>query len=644
MNKYRLPLIFATCIVLESVQAGQKAPDSGKPGISAFDMVPLADGIAMAKLEDITAMLSATPAGMARARPAKAAANKPAAHDQRNIAFVDARQLDNQAVEKRARALFEQGTPVAVYTPPGTPAVQREKASRLFGVASAADLAVYIQAENGRVQAFSTSVGKNPHLSPLAVRLEHFRESVAKQLDVLAERAAREAARPAKARNAPAGSAYAAHLPIMRFDNTEYRDGGASLTRSVTIVRDSTSDKDNFNVHVKTSGPIIGSSRNCNDNPSCQFHYIRQYVVEVLLGFDDATQPTALASHPQSTGLTALNYEKSAETTTSFGFNLDLGMEAGLQGMVPNASVKRNFGFNFSKSHTTTESISFTINDYSIAATSIRDGTYYGKRWTYGISNTALYAFFNHGTITPAMSMLEPETYSLWSFPATKHGRTLYIHAVSNAYKKYRSGREDNIGGVRTSNIIVDLDSPYLHREPVVLLHSQQGSGRCLVNNKESSVVLGECDKSPGSKTAHWYLDSSSRYVSRHDGKCLAVHTSNERQVELATCNESSEQKWRWIADRIHSEYDGRRPGWRLYIDGETVKARTDAERHQSIPDNPNHELLNPWSTYPDAPVDGATIPTLAGQKQPAIPGTWVGSIRAVPPEERWTLEVLRQY
>ncbi|MGO4700562.1 hypothetical protein [Dyella sp. 2RAB6] len=53
--------------------------------------------------------------------------------------------------------------------------------------------------------------------------------------------------------------------------------------------------------------------------------------------------------------------------------------------------------------------------------------------------------------------------------------------------------------------------------------------------------------------------------------------------------------------------------------------------------------LLNPWSTYPGAPIAGATIPTV-GTPQPMVPEAWVRTFKNIPSTERWEPVALRQY
>jgi hypothetical protein len=196
---------------------------------------------------------------------------------------------------------------------------------------------------------------------------------------------------------------------------------------------------------------------------------------------------------------------------------------------------------------------------------------------------------------------------------------------------------------VSAAAIAVDLHSPYLHREPVVVLQSKENAGRCLINDGGGKAAVGPCSTDIGNRAGQWYLDALERYVSRLDGRCLAVNTHGESEVELAACDTGIEQKWYWAADRVTSRYQGGGNGWRLFVEGSRGMARIDPGRQQVIPDNPHHVLLAPWSTYPGAPTPGATIPTLNGV-QPQIPVTWIRAYADVPPTERWEPVALRQY
>ncbi|NII74104.1 hypothetical protein FHW84_002689 [Dyella sp. SG562] len=655
MTKHRLSLVLAVCASLPCANAEQTSHRTRKPAISALDVVPLANDVAILKLSEVHPLLATSTIDTARKRLTRASVGNPhdaiMAHGDRDIAFVDVRRLDDDRVLEKARILFDGGMPVAVYAPAQLPAHDRHGASRLFGVASTADLAIYTIKEGGGIKVFSTQVDRNLSQPVAAAQAGRFQRMVAGYLDSESYAGTKKLTRSAQTRQSSTGNSYAEHVPIIEAsETTTDSSSGSFLTREITIVRDSNSSKDNFNVSLATSGTIVGGARNCNDNPYCDYWLTESYEVVGMLGLDDSVRPTTLRTYPESSGLTDMSYEKTESSTTNFGFNLGAEAEAGLQGKVPSASVKQSFSFNFSKSHTTSKTISFSTKDYSLAVTakeaSDTDSTpenWFINQWKYKISQTALDAFYNHGTITPAMENLTPKSYSLWTFPATAKGKA-YVYAKTYTTTKHRRKASELNPAIPSTVWIVDLGSPYLHREPVVILRSSKGSGGCLINDGNGAVKLGTCDKTVGKKAGHWYLDSSSRYVSRLDGRCLAVHASNEQQVEMADCNTDNEQKWYWTADRIHSEYDGRSQGWRLYVDNDTVKARTDGEKHQKIPDNPNHILLHPWSTYPGAPLAGATVPTLGEQKQPAIPAEWTSTLKEVPPEERWSLEVLRQF
>ena len=432
--------------------------------------------------------------------------------------------------------------------------------------------------------------------------------------------------------------------------------GGQSLTREITVIRDSTASKDQFNVIMKTSGLIKGGA---DVAPQCRpvacIGYTQYYLVDAMLDYGRNAQPTVARTLPETTSLTDLTYNHTESETTSFGFNLGADAEKALAGN-PAAAIKPSFGFNFGKSYTKSTSITFTVKDYSTAVESRHEEPNYypcnscvrppGVRntWKYQISQEILNRFRDDRTMTPAMRQFAPQSYSSWTFKVSGGKHPIKLAASSSVMQRNGLGRSSGpVVRVKTSAVTIDLDSPYLHREPVVILQSKENAGRCLINDGRGAATLGTCSRDVTHRAGQWYLDSFDRYVSRLDGRCLAVNERNARQVEVVACNDRSAQKWYWAADRINSKLNGGDSGWRLFVDGNAVKARIDPKRQQVIPNNPNQVLLSPWSTYPGAPVAGATIPTL-GIPQPQVPEAWVRTFRDIPSTERWEPVALRQY
>lgn len=670
MTKLRLPLMIATCTLgAASIHAGVPSPSAPESRAISADLAPLASRPAIVDLSEIYALLTPVSKATTRALLARRSIDRvqatPASHGPLDVALVDARALeDNKALDETG-ALFDAGLPVAVFISAGTSAEARGKVARLFGAASEADLAIYARKPGGGVRVFSTDVGQSVAYADTAARVRNFQQAVADHLTAIEQGGRRlvPESRQARQSTGASNSSNPDHLPIVEFTDTTFGSGGQSLTREITVIRDSTASKDQFNVILKTSGLIKGGS---DVAPKCYIgrwpiecpwgpSYTEYYYIDAMLDYGRNAQPTVARTLPETTSLTDLTYNHTESDTTSFGFNLGADAEKALAGN-PAAAIKPSFGFNFGKSYTKSTSITFTVKDYSTAVESRHEEPNYypcnncvrppGVRntWKYQISQEILNRFRDDRTMTPAMRQFAPQSYSSWTFKVSGGKYPIKLAATSSVAQRNGHGRSSGpVVRVKTSAMTIDLDSPYLHREPVVILQSKENAGRCLINDGRGAATLGTCSRDISSRAGQWYLDSFDRYVSRLDGRCLAVNEHSSRQVEVVACNEGSAQKWYWAADRINSKLNGGDSGWRLFVDGNAVKARIDPMRQQVIPNNPNQVLLDPWSTYPGAPVAGATIPTL-GIPQPQVPEAWVRTFKDTPSTERWEPVALRQY
>ncbi|NII74107.1 hypothetical protein FHW84_002692 [Dyella sp. SG562] len=665
MRGYRLSLMLAACTCgAGSTHAGQtlrsdphpqaaaRQPPSltPKPRTAAFDPLPLSSGPVIVDLTEIYSLLTTEPANAARARLARRAVDSsravPAIESPLDVALVDARRLGDTKVRDETRALFDAGMPVAVFTPPATAAEERSHASGLFGIASEADLAIYTKKPDRGVRVFSTHLDAHPGRSPKAARILRFEQTIAEYLAAMADpRTSTVLQRQVRQAGGPG---HPDHLPLIELADTHFGDSGQYLTREVAVIRDSTASRDQFQVTVKTSGLIQGGS----DQVSQQCHaavrkcaFTSAYMVHVLLDYGGNKQPAMLQAFPETTGLTSISHNQNLSRTTSYGFNLDVAAEAALSA-TPSATVKTSFGYRHGKEYAKSTAISFDVKDYATVqeASQLPENHVLQNTWSYRIEEKAIQALVGDGTTTPAMRQFAPQSYSLWTLNAARAKGDIRIFAKTSVYQRnLHAFSSVHAFRVSAPALRIDLDSPYLHREPVVILQSKENAGRCLVNDGNGAALPGACSRAPGDKAGQWYLDAFDRYVSRLDQRCLTVHEQGELQVGLADCGNGAHQKWYWAADRINSKYNGGDSGWRLFVDGDTVKARIDPQRQQVLPNNPNHALLDPWSTYPGAPVAGATIATLSGI-QPQVPDAWVRTYRDVPSTERWEPLALRQY
>ncbi|GAA0700081.1 RICIN domain-containing protein [Dyella marensis] len=639
MSRYRLPLILIACTTgAGSVLAWQEPRlDSST---AAYSKQPLADRPAMVNLTEIYTLLTATTEADARARLSKQtgkssrrAASVAGSHQ---VAFIDARRLADDKVMEETRALFDAGIPVAVFAQPGLPAAERSQAARLFGAASGADLAIYARQVGDGVRTFSTDIGKSLHYPDKARHIQRFQQAAANHLDSLP---ALDRAPARSSRTSTTSNGSSAHLPIYEFTDTTYGKDNQYLTREITVVRDSTASKDEFNVIMKTSGLINGG----NDLVASG-GYTATYHVDAELHHLKDAKPTTLRAYPETTGVTDINFNRDESRATNYGFNMEASAEATFS-LTPSATVKTSFGFNYSKNHSKSTSIAFSVQDYSTTVGASSSSGKTAHSWKFDLSEQALASFRKNGA-TPAMKQLAPQTYSVWTLKASEVQRsTITLVARSGVTQKGSSIRKAD--RVITDSLTVNLDSPYLHREPVVLLRSQADAGYCLVNRLDDKLVLGACTTVPERKVQQWYMDAAGRYVNRSDGKCLTVQPDGDEHIKLADCKSDATQEWYWSADRINSKYNGGDNGWRLFVDkaavGESVKARIDVEKQQVIPNNVNYVLLNPWSSYPDAPTSDDTIPVLQGGIATKVPGTWATTYNSVSSGDRWEPEPLRQ-
>jgi len=670
MPKPSLPLMIAACTLgAVSTRAGAQFSTAYKPETISADLAPLANRPAIVDLTDVYGLLTPVSKAATRALLAERSIDSirtmPAHRGPLDVALVDARALDDSQVLDETGALFDAGMPIAVFIPAGVSAEARGKIARLFGAASEADLAIYTKKQGGGVRVFSTDVGQSLVYADTATRMRHFQQAVADHLAAM-DQGNRLLVTENRQANQPIGNgSNSDHLPIIEFTDTTFGSAGQSLTREITVIRDSTASKDNFNVILKTSGLIKGGS---DVAPKCYFRRIpvkcpslfvpphtEYYYIEAMLDYGKNAQPTVASIYPETDNRTDITYNHTRSETTNFGFNLGADAEKALAGN-PASAIKPSFGFNFGKSYTKSTSITFTVKDYSLAVESRHEEPNYypcsncvrppGVRntWKYQVSRQILERFMDDGTMTPTMQQFAPQSYSSWTFKASGGKHPIKIAAASSVVQKNSFGRSSGpVIRVKTGAVTIDLDSPYLHREPVVILQSKENMGRCLVNDGRGAATLDTCSRDINRRAGQWYLDSFDRYVSRLDGRCLAVNTRDARQVEVVACNDGNAQKWYWAADRINSKLNGGDSGWRLFVEGNTVKARIDSTWQQVIPNNPNQVLLKPWSTYPSAPIAGATIPTL-GTPQPQVPEAWVRTFRNVPSAERWEPIALRQY
>jgi len=247
--------------------------------------------------------------------------------------------------------------------------------------------------------------------------------------------------------------------------------------------------------------------------------------------------------------------------------------------------------------------------------------------------------------MTPMMFSGALDTWSVWKLPGEYEGKvTVEVEAGYDRNERLRSmtkpkaGYFDETRPVNASQrYVFDLSHPFLTREITVLIRSAVADGGCLMQT-DDTISLASCD--PSNRSQMWGLDSEGRYVNRSTKQCLTADTQ-VAALKMATCSLANSQRWEWQADRLHSGYDDGRH--RLYVELGTVRFHVPPGRFQDVPVNPHNAVLSPWSGYPGAPQAGELIPAPYGVAAGSVPARWASNYRAIGPEQRWDVIVLRE-
>lgn len=636
MSKQQVPLLLAASIAL--ALSCSTLPAVSSPSPTVVNHAPISAAPALIDLREVYPALSTANSEQTRQFLAERVfdANRPTLKSSGKIpiALVDVRLLSSEEIIEAARTLFEFGVPLAIYQPRHVTHEDSNRTFELFGFASKSDLTIYTKGTKSGIRTFSTFVDNDHAPSDTEDRIARMTRDIEEHLN--------------SASTESIDSSFPDNNPVIEVVDTKYEDDGNFITQKATVARDSSPARDNFVVVYETQESMWNPHRRSLGQRLYPWHDMaRRYSVKHRLSESHDARLAATEFSPRQS-LTAVDVSDKVTTKTSFGFGLDSEASNSL-GPDGSSSVKPKFGFNFGKDATRENGISYQIDDFYVLASQSFENRTYQQSWLFHLAESVEKAArknnFAPTPLTPGMRMIEAETLSKWVISAKANG-ILTLSAVTSATTAIR-----DIAGkplmtlAETDNLSIDLSSPFLTREPTVMLKSKANEGLCLVNpgSTFTTVRLGQCDSRPSNRAAQWYLDPDERYVSRLDGRCLAVSATSSAEVWMANCGQSLNQKWYWASDRIQSRHDGGDKGWRLYVDGSSVKARIDPRKQSVIPDNVNHVLLAPWSNYPQAPVPGATIPKFNG-KQSDVPAQWISGQREVTPSERWMPIPLRQY
>ncbi|NWD69062.1 ricin-type beta-trefoil lectin domain protein [Pseudomonas gingeri] len=430
--------------------------------------------------------------------------------------------------------------------------------------------------------------------------------------------------------------------------------GEVSTLANIEIIRSAQRAQDKKFIIVKAKPTTIKSARNGIVTPipgvrnlwaSYLPHtYRASHRVEAA-----GVGPALVKFAPPSDGRTEFSYSETQ--TRGFIIGGSVGAEFG-----PGASdkatyvAKSPFSLGASYEHSNSKTLATSFKDYSLLASSNNQGALWEAPIAPRLRSALIDRVTANGPIltesrmTPMMRQASLETYSVWALPGSYSGDAKVI--VGGGYdlqvdewwrdRTQIRKRSELVSYGYNSEFVLDLSSPYLTREMSVLIRSQDGAGRCLVESG-STVTLAACNAQQ--KSHLWGLDSESRYVNRGSGKCL---TLQERSGALLTetCRIDNRQQWEWRADRIHSLYD---LDWRLFVQGTLPSAKPNGSMaFDDVPVNAFNRFNIPWASYPGAPSAGDVMPNENGVS-PQISPDWVATYRnPVDARQRWRIEILR--
>jgi len=561
-----------------------------------------------------------------------------------------------QRVTPRASALaaYRRGVPVAVLRGPADPQTDTVLHG-LFGVASAAQLAVYRRGPDGTVHVHSVAELPTSAQARLQVA-DQLRHGLTRPLPALPT-----AALPDNADE----DAQLIALPRLVYTDTEYASSGngASATVRAELVRDSGRAYDVLTLSASSQHNLKphhnGLSGRSIIVPGRYRYFMRLHTPD-----NTGTQPTLMGAQPLSSPSTDLRIDESHTTTTRYGFGLSREVSAGLQGKVPTAAAKASFSFDFSREYSTTNALSFTVKDYSIAASADQPAaqasrTYWDLPLAPYIASKADYfgSRPGPGRMTPSMRQVTAQGSAAWFMPGTYAGTLNLLAGATIDNLEFKGNAIDAVPDPLpqpTAGVSIDTRSPYLTREVTVFIQSKAGNGGCL-RDRNGVVVIAPCpDTGQGNWMedlhAQWQLDSHGRYYNRGSKNCMQILTqgldpTGDGEIVTRRCTTQRDQRWEWQADRIHTLHGDGHPDWRMFVGpGNIVGVRTTGlPEYQPIPANPYHPLLNPWSSYPRAPGSADFIPRLGelGDNPPV--SEEIKKLSASPARERWELVVLRQ-
>jgi len=558
-----------------------------------------------------------------------------------DTAVVRASSLAQSDVVAQVYDLYEAGIPVAVVRDDDPSDVAL--AAHTFGAAMRAKVAIYVRGSNGKVDVVGVG-GDDEVLTPadMADRLETAIRVVAQSIDEVARNSRMVSSTVEASSEAPI-------VPRIELSATKLGQAGSSIQTDITVLRDSSVSRDFKRVISRVAyqaNPVQGghfADRRALVIPD-------SYRLTQDIARSDGARTDTVDIYPASTGSTDITFSESRQSNTNYGFNISPEIERSLIDQVPNASAKVGFGFNFAKSYTDEKAIQFTLKDYYIATSKADVGNGFSRttwelRLADNIRNNLNYFGRDRplNNITPMMLKGVAQTYAAWNLPGSFEG-TVTVRAqfdiTMRVFNPYAN--EGRIVGQDPSSlgldVVIDASSPYITREPTVLIRSSVGAGSCLQTHAGTlGVSLATCDASPAGKSQQWTFDEQGRYRNRLTKQCLQS-AGSAGSLSMGDCAIDHRQRFAWVADRIHNLYNNDNTGLRL-VAGAGPKVNI-SSGNQVLPPNINHVLLEPWSSYPGAAERGDTVPGF--RNATPINPEWVGRYQVIPNNERWDVIPLR--
>ncbi|APG05080.1 hypothetical protein BJI69_15040 [Luteibacter rhizovicinus DSM 16549] len=564
------------------------------------------------------------------------------------VAVVAARDIaslgESRAVLMR---LFNAGVPVFVCADDA----HGSDVAGLFGMSPETGDAMFVRQANGEVALLDSASGEqhwNPRWSQaMAASVSSLREDNTPEFAGLDDTSTQDAAK-------------GAGEPIYTFHEGLIETGTDEITGRATIqvIRSASKNGDDKEISVRAWSTITPKGvgvvthqrgrRGVPTKVTATLPWVYRASHRVVADGAQAQMVHSLPGSMGSTG-TRMDYEKVGRR----GYTIGGGMGAHVSASgKPSAALAAKLRFNLSFSYTreSTETIRYSFLDYSLFARTV-DG---GKRmlWEAPIAPHLKDALvensrkkkFNGKNMTPMMFSGSLDTWSVWKLPGDYEGKvTVAIEAGYDrnerlaSWVKPRRGYFEETKTIKAGkSYVFDLSHPFLTREITVLIRSAAGDGGCLTQT-EGKISVASCD--PSNRSQMWGLDSESRYVNRATKQCLTADTE-DALLRMSSCTLANSQRWEWRADRLHSGYDDGRH--RLYVELGKVRFHVPPGRFEDVPVNPHNAVLSPWSGYPRAPLAGELIPAPHGVNAGSVPSSWASTYRAISPEQRWDVIVLR--